>query len=137
MEIMGDGVIAIFNENGQRSAREACQGAYDAASEGLEALEQANRDRPAGSQHLNAGFALHHGQVSYGNIGSGDRLDFTVVGPDVNLTSRIERLNRELDRRMIMSKDFVDCLERPMFEIGHFQLRGFSRMQLLFAPPNT
>jgi adenylate cyclase len=135
MEIMGDGVLAIFNENGQRSARQACQAAYDAASEGLDALEQANRDRPAGSQPLNAGFALHHGQVSYGNIGSVDRLDFTVVGPDVNLTSRIERLNRELDRHMIMSKDFVDHLDRPMFEIGHFQLRGFSRMQLLFGPP--
>jgi adenylate cyclase len=137
MEIMGDGVLAIFNENGQRRAREACAAAYDAACEGLEALEQVNRDRPAGSQALNAGFALHHGTVSYGNIGAGDRLDFTVVGPDVNLTSRIERLNRELDRHLIMSKDFVDNLERPMFEIGHFHLRGFSRMQLLFGLPNT
>lgn len=137
MEIMGDGVLAIFNENGQHSAQEACQAAYDAACEGLEALEEANRDRPVGSPHLNAGFALHHGQVSYGNIGSGDRLDFTVVGPDVNLTSRIERLNRELDRQMIMSKPFVDCLARPMVEIGHFHLRGFSRMQLLFGPPNA
>jgi hypothetical protein len=82
-----------------------------------------------------AGFALHHGQVSYGNIGAGDRLDFTVIGPDVNLTSRIERLCRELDRQLIMSKDFVTCLDRPMFEIGHFQLRGFSQMQLLFGPP--
>jgi adenylate cyclase len=135
MEIMGDGILAIFNENGARTPREACQSAYDAAIEGLDALEKANHRRLAGSPHLNAGFALHHGQVSYGNIGSGDRLDFTVIGPDVNLTSRIESLNRELERQMIMSKDFVDCLERPMFEIGHFRLRGFSRMQLLFGPP--
>jgi hypothetical protein len=82
-------------------------------------------------------FELHYGQVSYCNIGSGDRLDFTAIGPDVNFTSRIERLNRELDRQIIRSKDFVDCLDRPMSEIGHFQLRGFSRMQLLFGQPRS
>ena len=135
MEIMGDGILAIFNENSERSAREACRLAYEAATEGLEALEKLNRERSADSRNLNAGFALHQGQVSYGNIGAGDRLDFTVIGPDVNLTSRIERLCRELDRQLIMSKAFVTCLDRPMFEIGHFQLRGFPQMQLLFGPP--
>ena len=86
-------------------------------------------------RHLKAGFALHYGEVSYGNIGAGDRLDFTVIGPDVNLTSRIERLCRELDRNLIMSEDFVRYLDSPVFEIGHFRLRGFSRMQLLFGLP--
>jgi adenylate cyclase len=82
--------------------------------------------------------ALHYGTVSYGNIGAEDRLDFTVIGPDVNLTSRIERLCRELDRDLIMSEAFATSLDRPTFEIGHFQLRGFSRMQRLFElPPPT
>ncbi len=133
MEIMGDGILAIFNENGERSAREACRLAFDSARDGLEALGALNRERATAAGSLKAGFALHHGEVSYGNIGAADRLDFTVIGPDVNLTSRIERLCRELDRPLIMSKAFVDCLDQPVFHIGHFELRGFSRMQALYG----
>jgi adenylate cyclase len=84
---------------------------------------------------LQSGVALHYGTVSYGNIGAGDRLDFTVIGPDVNLTSRIERFCRELDTRLIMSEAFAERLDRPMWEIGHFALRGFSRPQRLFQLP--
>jgi adenylate cyclase len=134
LEFMGDGILAIFNENGERSAKDACRLALDAAKEAIDALATLNR-APSMTQPLSAGFALHRGQVSYGNIGAGDRLDFTVIGPDVNLTSRIERLNRELDRQLIMSEAFVRYLDLPMFEIGHFRLRGFSRMQLLYGLP--
>ena len=81
------------------------------------------------------GVALHYGSLSYGNIGSGTRLDFTVIGPDVNLTSRIERLCREFDRVLIMSEPFIEHLDRPVWEIGAFELRGFSRMQRLFELP--
>src|SRR5882672_1291787 len=93
------------------------------------------RSVPEGAPQLSAGFALHYGTVAYGNIGSGDRLDFTVIGRDVNLTSRIERLCRELDQQLIMSGEFVARLQEPMFEIGHFTLRGFTQMQLLFGLP--
>ena len=84
---------------------------------------------------MRIGIALHYGTVSYGNIGTDDRLDFTVIGPDVNLTSRIERLCRELERVLIMSEHFVEHLDRPVWEIGAFELRGFSRMQRLFELP--
>ena len=135
MEIMGDGVLAIFNDSVEGGPGTACQQAFEAAREGIEALARSNRSQPDGASHLAAGFALHHGTVAYGNIGSGDRLDFTVIGRDVNLTSRIERLCRELDRQLIMSGEFVDHLQQPMFEIGHFALRGVPRMQLLFGLP--
>ena len=79
--------------------------------------------------------ALHYGTVSYGNIGSGDRLDFTVIGPDVNLTSRIEQFNRQLDRTLIMSQAFADQLDCPVWEIGHFELRGFAKRHRLFELP--
>ena len=93
LEFLGDGVLATFNENGKRSAREVCQLAFQAARKGLDGLAASNHDLSITPRHLKAGFALHHGEVSYGNIGAGDRLDFTVIGPDVNLTSRIERLD--------------------------------------------
>jgi adenylate cyclase len=133
VEIMGDGVLAIFNHGPERSAAEACNGALAAATEGLAALAERNRKHP--ETPMQAGVALHYGTVSYGNIGSGNRLDFTVIGPDVNLTARIERFCRELDRDLIMSETFADTLGRPMWEIGHFELRGFSKMQRLFELP--
>ena len=137
LEFLGDGILAILHENGERSAREACQLAFEAAREGLDGLSNLNHHLSVTPRHLKAGFALHYGEVSYGNIGAGDRLDFTVIGPDVNLTSRIERLCRELDRNLIMSEDFVRHLDSPVFEIGYFRLRGFSRMQLLFGLPTA
>jgi adenylate cyclase len=133
LEFLGDGVLAIINENGERSARDACQLAFEAAQEGLDRLAALNNELSIPPRHLKAGYALHYGEVSYGNIGAHDRLDFTVIGPDVNLTSRIERLCRELDRNLLMSEDFVRNLDSPVFEIGAFRLRGFPRPQLVFG----
>ena len=133
VEIMGDGVLAIFHHDGERSAANACSAALAAAREGLAKLAERNRSFP--QTPLHAGVALHYGTVSYGNIGSGNRLDFTVIGPDVNMTARIERLCRELDRSLIMSESFAERLDRPTWEIGHFELRGFSKMQRLFELP--
>ena len=96
--------------------------------------------RETGRWRLDAGAALPFplldelraaGYVDY----AGDRLDFTVIGRDVILTSRIERLCRELDQQLIMSGEFVARLQEPMFEIGHFRLRGVPQMQLLFGLP--
>src|SRR5208282_4831751 len=127
------GVLAMFHQEPGRSATDACGSALAAASAGLAALVDRNRRHPA--TPLQAGVALHYGTVSYGNIGSGNRLDFTVIGPDVNLTARIERLCRSLDRSLIMSEAFAERLGRPMWEIGHFELRGFSKLQRLFELP--
>jgi len=135
IEIMGDGVLAIFDQPPDGTAAAACCAALTAATEALAALAQRNQRKPPGAAQLQAGAALHYGTVSYGNIGSGDRLDFTVIGPDVNLTSRIERLCRELDRHLIMSEAFAERLDRPVWELGHFELRGFARMQRLFELP--
>ncbi len=137
LEIMGDAMLVIFNENGQRNSREACRLALEAAQEGLAALARSNAAQAAAHGPnailLQAGVALHHGRASYGNIGADGRLDFTVIGPDVNLTSRIERICREIGRELILSADFEALLDQPAFAIGHFDLRGFARKQLLFG----
>jgi adenylate cyclase len=134
VEIMGDGVLAIFRQRAEGNAAEACAAALAAATAGLAALAERNRKSP-GEESLNAGAALHYGTVSYGNIGVGERLDFTVIGPDVNLTSRIERFCRDLDCKVILSETFAERLGRPMWELGHFELRGFARMERLFTLP--
>jgi adenylate cyclase len=137
LEIMGDAMLVIFNENAARNSRDVCQRAFEAAKEGLAALHRSNAAEAATAGPdgimLRAGFALHHGRASYGNIGSGERLDFTVIGPDINLTSRIERICREIGRELLMSANFAALLDEPAFAIGHFDLRGFARKQLLFG----
>ena len=59
-----------------------------------------------------------------------------MIGPDVNLTSRIEQFCRELDRQLIMSEAFAESLDQPVWELGHFELRGFANMQRLFELPH-
>jgi adenylate cyclase len=136
MEIMGDGVLAIFRRVPGSTAADACAAALAAAREALAATAERNRHNQPGNPDSHIGIALHYGTVSYGNIGTNDRLDFTVIGPDVNLVSRIERLCRELDRSLIMAEAFAHCLEQPMWELGAFELRGFSQMQRLFELPH-
>jgi adenylate cyclase len=136
MEIMGDGVLAIFRRVPGSTAAEACGAALAAARQALAATAERNRRNPPGQPDSHIGAALHYGTVSYGNIGTNDRLDFTVIGPDVNLVSRIERLCRELDRSLIMSQAFSECLDQPTWELGAFELRGFSQMQRLFELPH-
>lgn len=133
MEIMGDGILAIFRDRVEGGPTAACRNAFEAAKEGIGALAQSNAIESDGAIQLVAGFALHHGTVAYGNIGFGDRLDFTVIGREVNVTSRIEKLCRELDRQLIMSGEFVNLLQKPMYEIGHFPLRGVPENQPLFG----
>ena len=140
LEIMGDGVLAIFRQEARADdvkagGMAACRAALEAATQALRALAERNRRMPDGGPVLQAGLALHYGTVSYGNIGSGDRLDFTVIGADVNLTSRIEQFNRQLDRALIMSQAFAQQLGRPVWEIGHYELRGFAERHRLFELP--
>jgi adenylate cyclase len=135
LEIMGDGVLAIFRQEGPGEAAEPCRAALAAAREALAAMAARNERAPVNGPLLHAGIALHYGTASYGNIGSGDRLDFTVIGPDVNLTSRIEQFCRQLDRTLIMSEAFADQLGWPVWEIGHFELRGFAKLHRLFELP--
>ena len=70
---------------------------------------------------------LHTGQVFFGNIGSKDRLDFTIVGPAVNETSRIATMCRSVDQPLLVSHRFADCLGDAgpgLVSVGRFALRG-------------
>ena len=83
---------------------------------------------------LLAGVALHHGEVAYGNIGSEGRLDFTVIGRDVNLVSRIQTVCATTGRPLLMSSQFAATLgERRSRSIGRHPLKGFSEPIELFT----
>ena len=83
---------------------------------------------------INIGIALHHGDAAYGNVGSGQRLDFTVIGRDVNLASRIAELNKQLGEPLLMSKSFVEHLWGNPSPLGAHAVEGFEEMIEVYKP---
>ena len=84
---------------------------------------------------IDFGIALHLGEVYYGNIGAPERLDFTVIGPAVNQTSRLEKLGSELDRIVVTSGNFAAAASEPLEFLGAYGLRGIADPQKVFALP--
>jgi adenylate cyclase len=121
LKFMGDAVLALFNLDG--GPAESCAAAFDAAQQTLSKLDALSRS----GNPLLAGIALHHGEVAYGNIGSEHRLDFTVIGADVNLLSRIQAACATTRRSLLMSAQFAALLRSPEARsIGRCSLKGFS-----------
>ena len=81
------------------------------------------------------GIALHFGDAAYGNVGSGARLDYTVIGRDVNLASRLADLCGELGEGLLLSDAFQSRLsEQELRDLGSFSLKGVDEAQTVFAP---
>jgi adenylate cyclase len=88
-----------------------------------------------GAPHLNVGIALHFGNAAYGNVGSGERLDYTVIGRDVNLASRIADLCGKLGECLLLSEPFQSRFsEHELRSLRTFPLRGVDQPQAIFAP---
>ena len=133
LKFMGDGVLAIFPVQG-RSAETACEAALNAvaaATSGMAHLDAARRRE--GLPPLPFGVALHVGQVVWGNIGAADRLDFTAIGPAVNLVSRLEGLCRPLDRAVLASGAFAAESRAPLIPLGEHALRGIAAPCAVFT----
>ncbi|OWJ68328.1 adenylate/guanylate cyclase domain-containing protein [Inquilinus limosus] len=128
LKFMGDAVLAFFHLDDGAVA--SCAAAFEAARLALDRIHSASQ---AGTP-LSAGVALHHGEVAYGNIGSGGRLDFTVIGRDVNLVSRIQTACATTGEPLLMSPRFASLLGRPgCRSIGPYPLKGFAEPLDLFA----
>jgi adenylate cyclase len=133
LKLIGDGTLAIFTGD---SRENACRDALTAAIEaqrGVRALnvERAQEGLPVTDMYL----GLHIGEVFYGNVGSRERLDFTVIGPAVNETSRIAAMCRSVEQPVLVSDAFAkvgDNLSR-LVSVGRYALRGVGRPQELFT----
>jgi adenylate cyclase len=133
LKFIGDAMLAIFPAVEDPGG--ACRQALSAARAAEDALAKANAVRAASNLPLiNYGIALHIGDVIYGNIGSDTRLDFTVIGPAVNLTARIESLCGGLARQLLLSADFVRIGAIKATPLGAFSLKGVGTDQEVFAP---
>lgn len=135
LKLIGDGTLAVFRAD---DPAEACRCALRAEENLRARMKSLNERRLAAEQPVTTAYiGLHIGEVFYGNIGSFDRLDFTVVGPAVNETSRIASMCRSVDRPVLVSSTFAGALpaeERArLVSVGRFALRGVGRAQDLFT----
>jgi len=129
LKFMGDGLLAFFRD--EAGAGPSCAAALMAAR--LIGQRLNTLSLPDGA--VRAGIGLHYGEVSYGNIGSGKRLDFTVIGRDVNLTSRIQGVCGRTSHRLLLSRRFTELLALPgaVSIGGRHDLKGFAEPVELFA----
>jgi adenylate cyclase len=135
LKLIGDGVLAIFTGEDMAAARRAALSAEHRFRLNMTELNdrRAREGRPVTTAYV----GLHVGEVFYGNIGSQDRLDFTVVGPAVNEVSRIASMCNSVDREFLASSEFCKGLDaagrRYLVSTGRYALRGIGRAQDLYT----
>jgi class 3 adenylate cyclase len=135
LKFVGDGMLAIFPVTGGSpgAACDAALRAVSAARTGMAHLDAARRQQ--GLPPLPFGVAVHLGEIHWGNIGAADRLDFTAIGPAVNLVSRLEGLCRPLDQAVLVSGAVAAETEAPLTALGTHALRGIASPCDIFTVP--
>ncbi|AJD42720.1 adenylate/guanylate cyclase domain-containing protein [Rhizobium sp. SEMIA 4085] len=134
LKFMGDGLLAIF----PLTDPDACINLLRAIKEAQAAMTELNLfNAERGHVELRYGVGVHVGDVMYGNIGSRKRLDFTVIGPAVNIASRLESLTKEIKRPVLLSKAFVEMAgcESDLESLGSHPLRGLDEPVDVYAFP--
>ncbi|WP_422383417.1 adenylate/guanylate cyclase domain-containing protein [Roseibium album] len=135
LKFIGDEVMAIFPYETEEEARDAARRALLAARDTLGRIDEINRsNKCAQTPDLSVGIALHAGDVFYGNVGSETRLDFTVVGPVVNLAARIAELAKDLHREVLVSDALSDIMGCRSGLFGRYQVKGFDDPVSVYSP---
>ena len=140
LKFIGDAMLAIFPMNDDLDRDTKIRVALDAAVGALDGLRELNELRMAtGQEPLEVGIGLHAGSVSYGNIGAAHgeeaRLDVTVIGPAVNLATRLEGLCPQLEQPLLASRQFASVCGSRLRYLGSYPVRGFDQPQDVFGLP--
>jgi adenylate cyclase len=134
LKFMGDGLLAVFPiDEYVGDAAHVCTRVLEAARESRASVEALAF--PVGDvvERFRFGVALHVGNILYGNIGGGNRLDFTCIGPAVNLAARLEKIAGRLGRTVVVSEVFANACRHDWRELGEFPIAGFSKAQLVYG----
>ena len=127
LKFIGDALLAIFPvDDSEESKHRACEAALSAAKDALDGIA-ATRPR------IQCGIALHVGEAMYGNIGVSNRLDFTVIGPDVNLVSRIETVASGIVPPIALSESFAARCTHPLRSLGKRRFKGIDEPREVFT----
>jgi adenylate cyclase len=135
LKFIGDAALAIFPLPTDGDPRVICDRALRAARGAQARLALMNAQDPH-SPPLHASIALHVGEVSYGNIGAADRLDFTVIGAAVNQAARLSALSAVLSQSVLLSEAFAEACHAPVLSLGTHTLKGIAEPQRIFGLPN-
>jgi adenylate cyclase len=134
LKFMGDGLLAVFpiaNDGGNLS--EVCAACLEAGREARANVDAMHYPSSDGVERFRFGVALHIGAILFGNIGGMSRLDFTCIGPAVNLAARLEKIASKLHRTVVASAAFAGACHNDWTDLGEFPIAGFSRAQRVFG----
>ena len=137
LKFIGDAVLAIFPiPNSSAASPAACEQALGAARAARQRIQEINVERVERKlPEIDFGIGLHRGDVTYGNIGSSDRLDFTVIGAAANEAARIQDLCKVLDTPILISSEFAERFSGDLVSLGHHALRGVeTQLEVLTLP---
>lgn len=135
LKFIGDAVLGIFRIDNETEIAEICERALSAAELAVANMHILNRRRRREDKPpLDFSIALHVGDAMYGNVGAQDRLDFTVIGPAVNLCARLEALAGGLGEKIICSSEFAEIATAEMRSIGRHDLKNVESPMEAFVP---
>jgi len=138
LRFIGDAFLAIFPTESFGGTGPACAASLTAAQQAIAALDAENEDRRASDDPaFECGFGLHVGDVLYGNIGTNERLEFTVIGAVANETARIEGKCRDLSKPILVSEAFAREHAGPWEDMGEHDMRNVSHPMQLFTPAGS
>jgi len=134
LKFMGDGLLAVFPiDEYVGDIRQVCSSALEAARESRARVEEMQYPVGDAVERFRFGVALHVGRILYGNIGGGNRLDFTCIGPAVNLAARLEKFAGRLNRTIVASERFAWTCAGGWTDLGEFPIAGFSRAERVYG----
>ncbi|MTH96333.1 adenylate/guanylate cyclase domain-containing protein [Roseibium sp. RKSG952] len=135
LKFIGDEVMAIFPYESEGGARDAARRALSAARETTRRIEAINRNNTCSyTPSMRVGISLHAGDVFFGNVGGENRLDFTVIGPVVNLAARIAELAKDLDKEVLVSDAIADIMGCRQGIFGSYRVKGFDDPVSVYSP---
>jgi adenylate cyclase len=132
LKFMGDGLLAVF-PIASDDAGAACGRVLDAAREARSNVVAMRHGSDEATERFRFGVALHIGDILFGNIGGSGRLDFTCIGPAVNLAARLEKIAGRLGRTVVASSSFAGLCEREWADLGEFAIEGLSSAQRVYG----
>ncbi len=134
LKFMGDGLLAVFPiDEYVGDAQQVCSHVLEAARESRASVEALHYPIGETIERFRFGVALHVGHILYGNIGGGNRLDFTCIGPAVNLAARLEKIAGRLNRTIVASEGFAGICAGGWSELGEFPIAGFSKAERVYG----
>ncbi|HLX15209.1 MAG TPA: adenylate/guanylate cyclase domain-containing protein [Bradyrhizobium sp.] len=134
LKFMGDGLLAVFPiDEYVGDVTKVCAQALEAARESRANVEAMQFPIGDAVERFRFGVALHLGRILFGNIGGGNRLDFTCIGPAVNLAARLEKMASRLHRIVVASAAFADACPDRWKDLGEFPIAGFSKTERVYG----